>query len=167
MTNVTATAFPLESVSLKLVPIGPISRGGGAVDVAATAGVVDRFHLIRLANLALDTIRRRVQNQYFGHRGRKHDPLYRARKLLVMRSDRLDEGTTQRLEALLSLGDPDAEVSLAYRVKEALSDFYEFSNYNQAQEHLVSIIDQVTKSSMPKELQTLGRTLVSHFRIPV
>lgn len=125
--------------------------------------VVDRFHLLRLANQALDSIRRRVQNQYLGHRGRRDDPLYRVRKLLVMRSDRLDEGATQRLEALLSLGDPDAEVSLAYRVKEALCDFYELKDYDQAREHLTSIIDHIKKPSMGKELQRLGRTIERWF----
>ena len=40
--------------------------------------VADPFHVVRLANDALDEVRRRVQNQTLGHRGHKHDPLYRA-----------------------------------------------------------------------------------------
>jgi hypothetical protein len=40
--------------------------------------VVDHFHVIRLANQALDEVRRRLQAS-LGHRGRKADPLYRIR----------------------------------------------------------------------------------------
>jgi transposase len=53
--------------------------------------VADPFHLVRLAGQKLDEVRRRVQNETLGHRGRKHDPLYRARKLLVLAQERLDE----------------------------------------------------------------------------
>jgi hypothetical protein len=37
--------------------------------------VVDHFHVVRLANAALDEVRRRVQHTTLGHRGRKNDPL--------------------------------------------------------------------------------------------
>jgi hypothetical protein len=40
--------------------------------------IADPFHVCRLANQRLDEVRRRVQNQTLGHRGRKVDPLYRA-----------------------------------------------------------------------------------------
>ena len=37
----------------------------------------------RLANRCLDAVRRRVQNEQTGHRGRRDDPLYRARRVLL------------------------------------------------------------------------------------
>ena len=45
----------------------------------------DAFAIVRLANRALDSARRRVQHELTGHRGRKSDPLYQARKLLLTR----------------------------------------------------------------------------------
>ncbi len=39
--------------------------------------------MIRAGNRCLDKVRRRVQNETLGHRGRKRDPLYRIRKLLL------------------------------------------------------------------------------------
>jgi transposase len=36
--------------------------------------VVDHFHAIRLANMVVDQVRRRVQQATLGHRGRKPDP---------------------------------------------------------------------------------------------
>ena len=45
--------------------------------------VVDHFHAIKLANTVVDQVRRRTQQALLGHRGRKRDPLYRIRKLLL------------------------------------------------------------------------------------
>src|SRR4029434_7658121 len=42
--------------------------------------VMDPFHVVRLAGDALDQCRRRVQQATCGHRGRKRDPLYAARR---------------------------------------------------------------------------------------
>jgi transposase len=72
--------------------------------------VADPFHVVRLANTALDECRRRVQNETLGHRGRKDDPLYRARRLLVRADERLDDKGRQRLLGLLDAGDPRGEV---------------------------------------------------------
>ena len=44
-----------------------------------------------------DQVRRRVQNESLGHRGRKADPLFRIRKLLLTGSERLDERGTNRM----------------------------------------------------------------------
>jgi transposase len=47
--------------------------------------VVDPFHVIALANRALDTIRRRVQHEQGGRRNKGNNPLFRARRLLYRR----------------------------------------------------------------------------------
>src|ERR1700722_17050081 len=64
----------------------------GALDMSATYAavysvvlpkaeqVVDPFHLIAVANRSLDAIRRRVQIEQLGPRGRRDDPLYPARR---------------------------------------------------------------------------------------
>jgi hypothetical protein len=43
-----------------------------------------------MANRWIDQVRRRVQNETLGHRGRKRDPVYRIRKLLLTENERLD-----------------------------------------------------------------------------
>ena len=45
--------------------------------------VVDSFHCVRLANRALDDVRRRVQREQKGHRGRRDDPLFKLRRVLL------------------------------------------------------------------------------------
>jgi hypothetical protein len=67
-----------------------------------------------LANLKLDECRRRVQNELFGHRGRKDDPLYRARRLLTMAAERLDETGQEKVMGLLRAGDPRGEVTACW-----------------------------------------------------
>jgi hypothetical protein len=44
----------------------------------STTQVADPFHVVKLANTALDESRRRIQNETLGHRGRKDDPKYRS-----------------------------------------------------------------------------------------
>jgi transposase len=51
-----------------------------------------------------------VQNETLGHRGRKGDPLYRIRKLLLSSHERLDETGHQRMLLSLRAGDPADEV---------------------------------------------------------
>ena len=76
--------------------------------------VADPFHVVRVANTALDECRRRVQNDTIGHRGRRADPLYRARRLLTMAAERLPDDRRERLVGLLAAGDPKGEVKLTW-----------------------------------------------------
>ena len=125
--------------------------------------VVDPFHLIAVANRSLDAIRRRVQIEQLGHRGRRDDPLYRARRLLLMGEEKLKVEASQRLASLLELGDPGAEVAIAYRVKERLRDFYRTSDPGAAREMLSELQGHCLKKAMPPEIQRLGRTITHWF----
>lgn len=58
--------------------------------------VADPFHITRLANRAVDDVRRRTQGEQTGHRGRRGDPLYDIRKLLVAGAERLAQGLRGR-----------------------------------------------------------------------
>ncbi len=64
--------------------------------------VMDPFHVNRLAGDALDECRRRVQQQIHGHRGRKGDPLYSARRTLHTGADLLTDKQQDRLEKLFA-----------------------------------------------------------------
>jgi transposase len=86
--------------------------------------VVDHFHAIRLANAVVDQVRRRTQQATLGHRGRKRDPLYRIRKLLLTAAERLTGRGRTRLRAGLTAGDPAGEVAAAWQGKELLRAVY-------------------------------------------
>jgi transposase len=147
----------------------------GALDMSATyaavytvvlpkaSQVVDPFHAISLANRCLDAVRRRVQSEQTGHRGRRDDPLYRARRVLLMGEEKLDDEATARLASLLELGDPGAEVAIAYRIKERMRDFYATFDPDQARQLLEELQGHCLKRAMPPEIQKLGRTIRTWF----
>jgi transposase len=147
----------------------------GALDMSATyaavysvilpraAQVVDPFHVVSLANRCLDQVRRRVQSEQLGHRGRRDDPLYRARRALLLGEEKLGASAAERLRSLLELGDPGAEVAIAYRVKERLRDFYRATTPAEARRLLADLQRHCLKRVMPPEVQKLGRTIRSWF----
>jgi transposase len=86
--------------------------------------VVDHFHTIKLANTVVDQVRRRIQQATLGHRGRKPDPLYHIRKLLLTAAEQLTSRGRVRLRAGLAAGDPTGEVAAAWQGKELLRAVY-------------------------------------------
>ena len=82
--------------------------------------VLDPFHVVKLGLDCVDEVRRRVQQDTLGHRGRARDPLYDIRRLLRRRRDRLGPKAWARLQAGLIAGDPTGEVTLAWTVAQDL-----------------------------------------------
>jgi len=125
--------------------------------------VVDPFHVIALANRALDLVRRRVQHEQGARRNKGNHPLFRARHLLLVAEERLSDAAGERLGSLLALGDPGAEVAIAYRIKERLRDFYRTEDPDEARALLDELQRHCAKKAMPPEIQRLGRTLKTWF----
>jgi hypothetical protein len=65
-----------------------------------------------------------VQNELLGQRGRKDDPLYRIRRVLLTGAERLNARGVDRMALGLRLGDPDDEVLGAWLAKKYLRDVY-------------------------------------------
>ena len=123
--------------------------------------VADPFHVVRLGNDALDDVRRRVQNQTLGHRGRKDDPLYRARKLLVSASENITENGHARLRGLLDAGDPYGEVRDAWHAKETLRAIYDIADHQLGIETVNQLAADLQDPGQPEEINRLGRTMGS------
>jgi transposase len=120
--------------------------------------VVDHFHAVRLANQALDEVRRRVQQATLGHRGRKGEPLYRIRRRLLAAHEHLDEGAWARVVVLLEEGDPAGEVGAAYMAKELLREVYATTVVDEARRRLRRFYDHCATSDVV-ELERLARTI--------
>jgi transposase len=121
--------------------------------------VADPFHVVRVANTALDECRRRVQNETVGHRGRKPDPLYRARRLLTMAAERLPDERRDRLVGLLAAGDPKGEVKLTWHAKEVVRQLYDHADPELAEAWVDELIRDFADREMPIEVRRLGRTI--------
>ncbi|WP_306637160.1 MULTISPECIES: transposase [Micrococcaceae] len=54
--------------------------------------ILDAFHVVKLGSAMVDEVRRRVQQDTLGRRGRKGDPLYGIRRTLQIGAEHLTEG---------------------------------------------------------------------------
>jgi transposase len=120
--------------------------------------VADPFHVVRVGNRCVDKVRRRVQNETKGHRGRKRDPLYKIRKILLSGAERLNERGVERFELGLRAGDPHDEVLGAWLAKEGVRDVYLATNIADAALLLDKTIDGCAKDPVG-EVRSLGETL--------
>ena len=120
--------------------------------------VLDPFHVVKLGLDCVDQVRRRVQRDTLGHRGRARDPLYDIRRLLRRRRDRLSAKARARLQAGLIAGDPTGEIALTWTVAQDLMAFYQLTDPAQARHHAETLITDLRDCPIP-ELARLGRTL--------
>ena len=92
------------------IGVARLDRGyGNAIrdELEDATAVLDAFHVVKLGVTAMEETRRRVQQEQLGHRGRKHDPLYKTRNILRAGVERLTERQIERLEIGLQAGDPE------------------------------------------------------------
>ncbi len=122
--------------------------------------VADPFHVVRVGNRCLDKVRRRVQNQTLGHRGRKDDPLYRIRKLLLAGDERLDERGRNRMLLGLRVGDPHDEVLGAWLAKESVREVY-LTDDTKAAAVLLDKAIAGCSGDVVEEIRALGNTLAA------
>jgi transposase len=133
-------------------------RAGMSPHLDHTLRVADPFHVVRVGNRCLDTVRRRVQNETLGHRGRKDDPLYRIRKLLLSGAERVDERGHDRILLGLRLGDPGDETLGAWLAKESVRDVYLTDDVTDATVLLDKAIAGCQADEVD-EIRSLGATL--------
>jgi len=147
---------------VKVVAIDPHEgyRQGLKPHLEHTSLVVDPFHVVALANRAMDNCRRRVNQELLGHRGRKADPLYRIRRVLLTGAERLSDKAWVRLHEGLRLGDPHDEVLDAWLAKEKIRDVYLSDDPEQAAVLLEEAI-AFCGASHVSEVRTLAKTLAA------
>ena len=122
--------------------------------------VMDPFHVVRLAGDALDECRRRVQRDAFGRRGRKEDPLYKARRTLHTGAGLLTEKQQTRLEELFA-DEQHVEVEATWGIYQRMVTAYREPDRGLGKFVMQQLIDSLT-SGIPAglvELRKLGRTL--------
>ena len=118
--------------------------------------VVDHFHIIQLVNRVIDDVRRRVQNDTTGHRGRKADPLYRIRKLLLKACTDLDTRGWSRLADGLRAGDHDGHLAAAWQLKEITRDLYRAKDIDTARDVLALLYTWADSGDVPEMRRFAG-----------
>jgi len=158
----TQNASPewLAAIEVVATDLAESFRAGLSPGLSHAVRVADPFHVVRVANRSLDKVRRRVQNETLGHRGRKEDPLYRIRKLLLSGDERLDERGFNRMLLGLRIGDPHDEVLGAWLAKESVREVYLTDDAAIAAVLLDKAIAGCAEDEV-EEIRSLGSTLDS------
>jgi transposase len=107
---------------------------------------------------AVDQVRRRVQQETTGHRGRRDDPLYRIRRLLRRGFEHHTQRSWDRLLAGLDAGDIDQQIGYAWIAAQELRLLYREPDTQRAQRRLLRWFTTVAEHEVP-ELLRLARTL--------
>ena len=104
--------------------------------------------------------RRRVQQTTRGRRGRKNDPLYRARRTLHTGADLLTDKQTDRLRALFG-ADEHVQVEATWGIYQRMIAAYRDPDRTKGREQMSKLIESVSHGvpAALSEVITLGRTL--------
>ena len=106
-------------------------KTAAAEELPDAIAVMDPFHVVRLAGDALDLCRRRVQQAVHGHRGRKDDPLYSARRTLHTGADLLTDKQPTGSRALFA-ADEHVEVEATWGIYQRMIAAYREPDRAQA-----------------------------------
>jgi transposase len=119
--------------------------------------VLDAFHVVRLGTQVVDEVRRRVQQDTLGRRGRKHDPLYKIHGLLRHGVEHHTDKQQAKISACLDAGDLTDEVNLTWQCYQQLRSIYHAAPA-KGREIAIKVLDSFHTCPIP-EVARLGRTL--------
>jgi transposase len=120
---------------------------------------VDHFHLVKLGNDMLTGVRRRVAWERHERRGRKTDPAWAHRLLLLRGYNTLSERGRSKLTHVLRTDDPTDEIGAAWGIKEALRLTLMSASVAVARQRKTELFDRcVTAARMP-EATRLKKTI--------
>ena len=131
-----------------------------AEELPDAVAVMDPFHVVRLAGDALDRCRRRVQQDLHGHRGRKDDVLYRARRTLHTGAGLLTDKQRQRLTGLFAV-DEHVQIEATWAIYQKMITAYREPDRRRGRQLMTALIASLSRDvpAALTELITLGRTL--------
>jgi len=117
-----AARSPEFRAGIEVVVIDPHAGYAAAVRAALPEAriAVDHFHLIMLGNKAVTAVRQRVTRDLLGRRGRKIDPAWANRRLLLRGRERLSQAALARMWNGCVDHDPTGQILSAWIAKEEL-----------------------------------------------
>ncbi len=146
--------------AVKVATLDPFHGYKNAIDdqLEDARAVLDAFHVVKLGTQAVDEVRRRVQQETLGHRGRKGDPLYRIRNILRAGQEKLTERQQTRLQQAWEADERHVEVEVAYRCAQQLRSAYQQTRLADGRAIAEQILKAFHTCPIP-EVARLGRTL--------
>lgn len=120
--------------------------------------VLDAFHVVKLGTQAVDEVRRRVQQEIHGHRGRKNDPLYGIRTILRCGQEKLTDRQRARLDRAIAADERHDEVLVAWLCTQQLRSAYQAKSTVEGRRSAEKILASLPTCPIP-EIRRLGKTL--------
>ena len=148
------------AAGVKIATLDPFQGYKNAIDdeLQDAVAVVDAFHVVKLGGQALDEVRRRVQQETLGHRGRKGDPLYGIRLALRCGIERLTERQRARITAAIDANEAHVEVLVAWLAVQELRSAFRRKDLAEGRRIAEHVLDSFPSCPIP-EIARLGRTL--------
>jgi transposase len=146
--------------SIEVATLDPFHGYKNAIDdqLDDAIAVLDAFHVVKLGTQAVDEVRRRVQQEIHGHRGRKDDPLYGIRMILRCGQERLTDKQRARLERAIWADERHDEVYVAWQCAQQLRDAYRAKSLAEGRRIAEQVLASLPTCPIP-EIKRLGRTL--------
>ena len=143
---------------IQVAALDPFGGYKSAIDdeLAEATAVLDAFHVVKLGTQAVDEVRRRVQQDTTGHRGRKGDP--RIQRLLRAGAENLTDKQLDRLAAAIEADEAHQEVYVAWRCAQNLRAAYRTRDTTHGRALAETILATFHTCPIP-EIARLGRTL--------
>ncbi len=145
---------------VQVATLDPFRGYKNAIDeqLQDAVAVLDAFHVVKLATQAVDEVRRRVQQDIHGHRGRKNDPLYRIRNVLHAGAEHLSDRQRARLAEAIAADERHDEVWIAYQCAQQVRSVYHQDSHAHGRAIAEKVLASFTTCPIP-EIARLGRTL--------
>ena len=142
---------------VQIATLDPFQGYKNAIDdqLQDATSVPGACHIVKLAGGALDEVRRRVQQDTTGHRGRKGDPLYQIRLLLRASRDRLTKRQKERLREAFVADEAHISVEVAYLLTQQVREVFHQATPAQGQRLAVRLIESLPACPIP-EIARLG-----------
>ncbi|WP_444919248.1 ISL3 family transposase [Microbacterium testaceum] len=146
--------------NVRVAALDPFAGYKTAIDdkLQDATAVLDAFHVVKLGTAAVDEVRRRVQQDTLGHRGRKDDPLYGIQTILRAGAENLTEKQRARLVAALNADPAHEEVFVAWQCAQELRSAYHAKDLAEGRRIAEKVVDSFHSCPIP-EIARLGRTL--------
>ena len=142
---------------IQIATLDPFQGYKNAIDdqLQDATSVLDAFQIVKLAGDAPDEVRRRVQQDTTGHRGRTGDPLYQIRLLLRASRDRLTKRQQERLHEAFTANEAHISVEVAYHCAQQVRDVFHQDTPAQGRRLAAHLIQRLPTCPIP-EIARLG-----------
>ena len=145
---------------VKIAALDPFAGYKKALDdeLDDATAVLDAFHVVKLGTQVVDEVRRRVQQDTIGHRGRKGDPLFGIQTILRAGAENLTDKQQARLVRAIESDEAHEEVFLAWQCAQQLRAAYRVRDLAEGRRLAEKVLASFHTCPIP-EVARLGRTL--------